>query len=329
MVTHFNPIGFVVTQKKAKLRCYLLRSLMTTGLVFNIQRFSVHDGPGIRTTVFLKGCPMRCWWCHNPESQSTKPELLIQENLCLTCGACAEACPHFDFDPNNPSPAPIDNPRCTKCGACVEACPSGARQMIGKEMSVQELDKEILADRIFFDDSGGGVTFSGGEPLVQFEFLKAALQKCREREVHTAVDTCGHVAKKDLLAVAPLTDLFLFDIKHMDNRRHMDITGLPNTVILDNLKALSSVHKNIWIRVPVIPGVNDSLENMSATAELAASTAGVQRITLLPYHNTGVHKFKRTGKPYLLEEVRSPGTEHLKELAACFRERDLETWIGG
>jgi len=302
---------------------------MKTGFIFNIQRFSVHDGPGIRTTVFLKGCPLRCWWCHNPESQSPRAELLIQENFCLVCGTCAQVCPHCEADLDAPEPAPTDNQRCTLCGDCVDACPSDARKMIGTAMTGAELENEILADRVFFDESGGGVTFSGGEPLSQAAFLRESLHTCRKHEIHTAVDTCGHVARKDLLAVAPLTDLFLYDLKIMDSLLHEEVTGVPNSVILDNLRALEEIHDNIWIRVPVIPGVNDTIGNMEATADFASASAAIRRISLLPYHYTGVQKFHRTGKEYMLDGLEAPPAEKLERLAECFRSRNLETVIGG
>jgi len=241
--------------------------MSTTGLVFNIQRFSIHDGPGIRSTVFLKGCPLRCWWCHNPEGQSPQPELSLIQARCVRCGRCQEVCPqqaaHAAGGNGHPRAA---YSKCTLCGACVEACPTEARQMIGRRMRVEQLVAEVLKDRIFFDESGGGVTFSGGEPLMQPEFLAQVLRACRAEQVHTALDTCGYAERDQLLELAGMCDLVLYDLKCLDDRRHQQQTGVSNQGILDNLEALAEQHANIWIRVPLIPGLNDQPEELEAMA---------------------------------------------------------------
>jgi len=292
-----------------------------SGRVFNVQRYSLHDGPGIRTTVFLKGCPARCLWCHNPESQSFAPEVLVVETRCVSCGTCATVCAH--------GAPPPGSSLCTACGACVEACPAGARQLAGRETTVEEVVEEVLRDRVFYEESGGGVTFSGGEPLAQPGFLAALLAACRGASLHTAVDTCGFAARDRLLALASLVDLFLFDVKLLDDARHRRFTGLPATPILDNLRALAGAHGNVWIRVPVVPGHTDAEADVAATAALAASLPGVRKVCLLPYHRTGAPKAPRLGRLSALPDLAPPPPGHLEALAALFRDRGLAVQIGG
>ena len=301
---------------------------MPSGQVFNVQRFSTHDGPGIRTTVFLKGCPARCVWCHNPESQAAAPVVMVQGARCIQCGECVEACPEG---------APVQEGGrssragvvCRVCSACVEVCPTGARTLAGASTTVAEVVQQIVADRVFFEQSGGGATFSGGEPLVQFEFLAGLLAACRAQGVHTAVDTCGFAPREHLLAIAPLTDVFLYDLKAIDPGRHRALTGIPNAPILDNLRALGEVHANIWLRVPIIPGVNDDADNLDATARVAQQTRGVRQVNLLPYHRTAQHKFAVLGRPFPLPDTASPSDEELEAHAQRFRARGLATRSGG
>lgn len=304
---------------------------MESGLIFNLQRYSLQDGPGIRTTAFLKGCPLHCWWCHNPESQSPEPELALQESRCTRCGECRTVCPQ-----NASSDASSGNGRelegtapCIRCGACVAACPSEARQMIGRRMGVDEVLAEILKDRIFYDDSGGGATFSGGEPLLQPRFLVELLAACRARGIHTAVDTCGYAPEEELLAIAPLTDLFLYDLKAIDDARHREFTGVSNALILKNLKALGRVHRNIWLRMPLVPGFNDDAEGLEAAARLAAAIPGVRQLNLLPYHKAGARKWQALGKPRELPDVASPSAEALEQAAERLRSFGVNVQIGG
>ena len=289
---------------------------MQTGLVFNIQRYSLHDGPGIRTTVFLKGCPLACWWCHNPEGMSPDPEVVVAEGRCTACGRCREACPeknagkwwdsHHSAHPTVCAGTPAAPPTCVRCGACVEACPTQARQLLGRRMTVDEVVAEIEKDQLFYDDSGGGVTFSGGEPFAQTPFLLELLEACRRREIHTAVDTTGYVGQDALLAAARWTNLFLYDIKVLDDARHRRYTGVSNATILDNLQVLGRTHGNVWVRVPIVPGINDAPGDLEATVRFAAAVPGVKQVNLLVYHHTGAYKFARLGKPYLAESVRAP-----------------------
>lgn len=289
---------------------------MRSGLVFNVQRFSLQDGPGVRSTVFMKGCPLACAWCHNPESQSPEPQIIRMRHRCMICGECSRE----ELD----RPVVMDRDE-----EDVEACPTGALQSVGERTTVSELVERLLRDRIFFDESGGGVTFSGGEPLLQASFVTEALGRLKAEGVHTALDTCGFARWADLEAAAAQADLVLYDVKLMDEARHRAATGVSNRVILENLKALSQVHANLWIRVPVIPGVNDDEANLDATAAFLASLRGIRQVDLLPYHPTGEAKFERVGMTYTLHGTPTPSIQHLETLAALFRAKGLFTTIGG
>jgi pyruvate formate lyase activating enzyme len=302
--------------------------MMESGLVFNVQKYSLHDGPGIRTAVFLKGCPLCCSWCHNPESRSPRPELVVLETRCAACGECRRACPFGQAAAGN-GPQPTHLADCTLCGECVDACPTGARQIIGERKTVAEVMATVLQDRVFYEDSGGGVTFSGGEPLTQPAFLKALLEACRGEGLRTAVDTCGFACTDVLLEIARRTDLFLFDVKLMDDAKHRHYTGVSNGPILENLRALAKAHANIWLRVPVIPGVNDSDENLQATAEFATTLANIRQVNLLPYHRIGLLKFRRLGQPYSMESVEPPSGERMERAAGLFRSFGLTAKVGG
>ena len=293
---------------------------VTSGTVFNLQRYSLHDGPGIRTTVFLKGCPARCWWCHNPESQLAAPEIACSLSRCIACDACLLAC-HEGLMPRD---------KCILCGDCSNACPTGARTLVGRRMTVDEVAASVLRDRIFFEDSGGGVTLSGGEPLSQPDFLKALLARFRAQEISTALDTAGLCPTRALLDVAPLVDLFLYDLKCIDEARHLQGTGVSNAGVLENLAQLSKVHDNIWIRVPVVPGFNDIPQEMEAIARVAAGSSSVRQVRLLPYHAGWTAKPERFGKAPPGPARREPPTSQIMEsFARIFRARGLETTIGG
>lgn len=300
---------------------------MESGLVFNIQKYSLHDGPGIRTTVFLKGCPLCCAWCHNPESMQACPEVLVVESRCITCGECRDACPLQDsVEGDGPLPARV--PDCLQCAACVEACPTDARQMVGRQRYVNEVLQELIADRVFYDQSGGGITVSGGEPLAQPAFLIALLRACREQRLHTVLDTTGLGQMQHLLAAAALADLVLYDLKAFDNDLHRKLTGVSNEPILGNLKQLSRVHRGIWIRLPVVPGLNDNLEDLSGMADFVASLGTIEQVSLLPFHRTGLHKWKRLGLRHDLDEVAPPTSERLETIRRIFTGRQLNVHIG-
>lgn len=301
---------------------------MGSGLIFDIQKYSLHNGPGIRTTVFLKGCPLACAWCHNPEGLSPRAEVVLIENRCASCGECRRACPESQSAPGTGALPPLVE-HCELCGACTEVCPTGARRIIGQEISLGQLLETIEQDRIFYEDSGGGVTFSGGEPLCQFEFLQEALAVCCDRRLHTVVDTCGYAREQDLLALAPLTGLFLYDLKIMDDAKHRRYTGVSNVRVLSNLQALGASHERIWIRVPVVPGINDGDQDLEGLARFAARLPGVQQVNLLPYHQHGLTKSRRLGRASPLAEVAISSAESMNRAVAIFSSFGLSTRIGG
>ena len=254
-------------------------TIMLHGSVFNIQKYSLHDGPGIRTTVFLKGCPLQCWWCHNPEGMSPDPEILVAEGRCTACGRCRDACPHDEARPGDRDATSL---QCRAAGlhslrglrrGLSHPGPAASRSADDR---CDEVVAEIEKDQIFYDDSGGGVTFSGGEPFAQTPFLLELLEACRRREIHTAVDTTGFVGRDALLAAARWTNLFLYDIKILDDARHRQYTGVSNASILENLKLLGREHGNIWVRVPIVPGLNDADERPGGHRPLRRLGAGSQ-----------------------------------------------------
>ena len=298
------------------------------GMVFNIQRCSVHDGPGVRTTAFLKGCPLSCSWCHNPEGIDETPVMMISADRCLVCGACVEACP---VEEGGAAPAGEHwvRHRCTRCGSCVEACPADARELAGREYGVEELVDTLERDRVFFDASCGGVTFSGGEPLAQAEFLTDCLRECRRRGLHSAVDTCGLAPRNSLLGVAKIADLVLYDLKHMDPIRHHTQTGADNSVILENLRAVSASGADIWIRIPLIPGFNDDPANIEATGAFLAGLPRSHRVFVLPYHGIADGKRARLGQSGDRAGRLSPDAETLCAVAEKLTRHDLEVTVGG
>lgn len=291
-------------------------------------KYALHDGPGIRTTIFFKGCPLNCWWCHNPESQAAGAELLLRGDRCIACGECASTCPHGAVTVRNGAVV-TDPGRCQTCLTCVSVCHADARAASGRSVPAGEVLAEVAKDLIFYEESGGGVTFSGGEPLMQPDFLCHLLEQCKAREIHTAVETSGFGKLSDLLRAAAHTDLFLYDLKLMDDAQHRKYTGVSNRIIIQNLRELSRHHNNITIRVPIIPGINDSEANLMATAELVADLPGVRSLNLLPYHKSGVAKYERLGKPYSLPDVEPPTDESMNRLAASAKACGRPVKIGG
>ena len=269
---------------------------MEKGIVFNIQRYSIHDGPGIRTTVFLKGCPLRCFWCQNPESQDLNSQILLDRKKCTLCGNCVAICPTKAIRLSD-GKLTIDKKACKGCGKCVEVCPNEARRLVGKLTTVDEVMHHVLRDVKFYENSGGGVTLSGGEPTAQPGFALAILKRCKEGGLHTALDTCGYAPWTTMKKLLDHVDLVLYDLKHMDPKKHIEATGKDNRLILRNVTKIAD-HKPLRIRVPLIPGFNDSPEEIRAIARFVKKELDSVPIDLLPYNKLGESKYDLLDKSY-------------------------------
>lgn len=294
--------------------------------VFDIQKFSVHDGPGIRTVVFLKGCPMRCQWCANPESQICTPEVILHPEKCIGCGKCREVC---EFLRNSKS-ADFEKPAgCTECGNCTYVCYAGARSLIGKQITPEEIIKEIDKDIVFYENSGGGVTFSGGEAMLYPEFISEVADHYKNTKVSAAVETCGDVPWENFGKVLPYIDLVLFDLKIMDSEQHLRYTGRPNDRILDNLKKTAKQVETI-IRIPIIPTINDCRENIESVGDFIESSEGkIKKVHILPYHNYGMSKYQGLGREYLLKDLKAPDNERMEMIREMLLRYGVDVIIGG
>jgi pyruvate formate lyase activating enzyme len=305
----------------------------TKGRVFNIQRYSIHDGGGIRTLVFLKGCPLRCVWCCNPESQRSEPELGFIESRCVgesACGApCLSICPIGAIHLNGLGKPVIDRKVCDACGKCAEACGEDALKIVGREMTVDEVLAEVEKDRAFYRRSGGGMTLGGGEPLAQHGFAAELLKAAQESYLHTALETCGHAPWSHLETVLKYVDLLQFDLKHMDPAKHQDLTGQSNELVLSNLKRVLSVKspQDVIIRIPVVPGCNDSVENIRESIRFVAEQ-GFNQVELVPYHRLGVSKYAQYGMVYPLAGCDPLPQEHFDELRRIVKESGLTEMTG-
>jgi pyruvate formate lyase activating enzyme len=299
------------------------------GLVYNLQRFAIHDGPGIRTLVYMKGCPLTCLWCSTPQTQKKAFEILHIETNCQKCGRCVEACPNEAMTLSEEEGLTIDRKRCTLCNECVEACPNQALEFTGKVMTVAELFMEVEKDSPFYWRSKGGVTVGGGEPTMQHAFVAEFLKKCRQHYIHTAIETCGYAEWEHLEKLLEHLDLVYMDIKHMDPRAHKTLTGVSNERILENARRASALRPMI-VRIPVVPGHNDSHENLSATARFAAELGeNLLRIDLLPYHKFGKQTYSRLGRKYELEDVEPPDDAHMQRLKMIVESCGVGAQIGG
>ncbi len=295
------------------------------GLIFNIQRFSIHDGPGIRTVVFFKGCALRCRWCSNPESWNAYQEIVTNDLRCTRCGRCQQVCPVNAIVVDERARR-LDRGLCNRCLQCADVCPTGALAATGKWMTVDEVMQEAAADDLFYQNSGGGVTLSGGDPLQQWEFAVDLLKACKERGFHTAVETSGFAEWNVLERVLEYTDLVLYDVKHMDSEKHREGTGKPNELILENARK-AAAKRRLWVRVPLVPGYNDSESNLKETARFAKEI-GATKISLLPYHAWGASKFEKLGRKFTMGEVAVPTAEQMERYREMVQAAGVMTAVG-
>lgn len=293
---------------------------MSNGIVFNIQKCSIHDGPGIRTLVFLKGCYLSCQWCANPESQKFKPEIMNFYSKCIGCGQCYQICP-FKAIYKSAKGFAIDREKCSDCGLCVEECYAESKKIMGKEMSPDQVFQEIRKDKVFYKGiANGGVTFSGGEPFLHADFLKETCQKCKDERINTAVETCGYAEFDQIKEVLPYLDSIFFDIKHYNTDLHKKYTGQSNEKILDNLKKINEYNIPITVRTPIIPGCNDSEKNIMEIAKICAALSSVKQYELLAYHELGLSKYDSLERPYLLRGVKTPKLSEMEKLVKIANE---------
>ncbi len=301
--------------------------MKNTAIITDIQRYSVHDGPGIRTMVFFKGCPLRCRWCHNPETNLVKPQIMVNKELCIGCGVCLSACPNEAVSIKNGRPT-TDYKRCTACGACAEVCYAGAREISGRSYGLDEVEEIVLKDEAFYRKTEGGVTLSGGEVLMQAEYASELLKRLKDKSIHTAIETCGFSDWKNFERLIPYLDLALFDVKHYDNEKHRKFTGRGNMLILENLRKLSKTNVQIVIRVPVVPGVNDDPETIIRIAKIAKEIRAL-KMDLLPFHQIGSSKWDAVGTEYTFSNVAEPDKEKISRLAKAVKQTGVKVCIGG
>ena len=296
-------------------------------LVSNIQGYSIHDGPGIRTTVFLKGCGLACQWCSNPENISFKPELGYIANLCANCGACAEACSEhaITIEENYNH---IDRKRCTCCGDCESICSHHALVLYGRSMSVEEVFDIVKRDQMFYVRSGGGITISGGEPLLHHQFVSLLFEKCHLEDIHTCIETSGYAPSPNLIEILPLSNYVLFDLKFLDAEKHKQYTGKLNTLIQENAKIVANSGVDFLFRMPLIPDVNNSLQNIYDTIDFLRSLGGLaKRIELMPYHRLGESKYRALGKEYILQNIKPMEIGQAEAVQQIFEQNGISCTI--
>jgi len=305
--------------------------LLVKGLLVDVDRFASHDGPGIRVVVYLKGCSLRCLWCHSPESQLNRPEILYQDERCTACWLCLDACSEKALSKGwnrDHQVAVLNRNLCNTCGKCVEVCYPGALRLAGNSISVGQLVAEVAKDIPFFESSSGGVTLSGGEPAMQPEFSYNFLLACKQRGIHTALETTGYGRWEVMSTLASVTDLLLYDVKSIDSDSHRHYTGVSNELILENLQRLTDLGHKIQVRVPCISGINDSEEQIRVTAKLVRRF-GIKRIAILPYNTATRAKYEWIGRPFALPDKETQSAEYLSSLAAICRHEGLEVQVGG
>lgn len=303
------------------------------GTIFNIQKFSIHDGPGIRTTVFFKGCPLKCWWCHNPESISNKVQLMINPNKCILCGKCVRTCPNLALKINNESKITYSANLCQLDGKCAFLCPTDAIEIVGKMMSVEEVMKEVEKDKIFYETTNGGVTFSGGEPFRQFEFLYELIKEAKNRDLNVSIDTSGMTSWENIKKTSDYVDYYLYDLKMMDKEKHKKYTGVDNNQILNNLKELDRELNDkkglIFLRLIIIEGINDTDEDINMILDFVKDFKNIKQFNLLPYHKMGREKYPRLGLDYKMTGEEKPDNNRLEEIKLKFEKNNYLTIIGG
>ncbi|MGB4703788.1 MAG: glycyl-radical enzyme activating protein [Candidatus Saccharicenans sp.] len=299
------------------------------GIIFDIKRYAVHDGPGIRLNVFFKGCPLHCLWCHNPEGVSFEPELMLMPNRCARCGDCVKACRYQALSQNGNGEVRADRSRCTLCGDCLRACQREAIDIAGRKVTVEQIVNEAEKERVFFDQSGGGVTLTGGEPLAQPEFAGALIDSLKSRGFHLALDTSGYAPSEIFQRLAGKVDLVLFDLKIMDDPLHKKYTGVSNRIILENFRSLDQLGKPVWVRFPLIPGINDDRENLEAMASFLSGKKSVEQVNVLPYHKGGVEKIRRLGREGEFAVFEPPSEEKVQAVIDLFARRGFKVKRGG
>lgn len=303
-----------MTIRKSGVACY---DHAMQGMITEVQRFSIHDGPGIRTTAFLKGCPLHCPWCHNPETINSQPEVLFYPELCIGCGRCIEVCP--DHHRREGDLVVHDHADCDACAVAAHECPTGALRLTGTHREAEDLASELLRDRVFFEESGGGVTISGGEPLAQAAFTRDVLAHVKEAGIHTCVDTSLSGGYESIRSLIEVTDLFLVDCKETDSLRHASLTGASMDKVRENLDRLGADGRTAWLRCPMVPGEHDRLDHLEAVGALAERSECVEEVWLLPFHPTATHKWRALGRTYRYDSLSVPAPELVEEWARLVR----------